>query len=207
MRRPSVLLPHPLSPTRPNVSPRRTRIETPSTARTTSARPREEPAPHGEILRQLVGRDERPTALAAPAACSGETRLSLRSSPPPRPRASSATRARSRRRAESSSGSSLAHLSIIIGQRSGSGSPGGGARGRGPSLRSPGGGPVLRLPPGPGGSTRLSPRLRHALEQPERVGVPGAREEVVHGGALDDASRVHDETWSRVLGDEARGRG
>src|ERR1019366_1471498 len=34
IRRPSVLLPQPLSPSRPIVSPRRTRIDTPSTART-----------------------------------------------------------------------------------------------------------------------------------------------------------------------------
>jgi hypothetical protein len=33
MRRPSVLFPHPLSPMSPTVSPRRTRSETPSTAR------------------------------------------------------------------------------------------------------------------------------------------------------------------------------
>ena len=76
MRRPSVLLPQPLSPTRPSVSPRRTRIETPSTARTTSVVRAKSPRLDGEVLRQLSvatsvrGRSPRPAAVL------GETRAS-----------------------------------------------------------------------------------------------------------------------------------
>ena len=62
MRRPVVVLPHPLSPTSPSVSPGSTVKLTPSTARTTRAfaaeRAGEEAAAQREVLREVVDSEE-----------------------------------------------------------------------------------------------------------------------------------------------------
>ena len=207
MRRPSVLLPQPLSPTRPIVSPRRTRSETPSTARTKRAERPNQPDSHGEVLRDALGGRERARAVApsgppgrpTPRAAGGAARRRLEEVLRRRSRETSVARQQReqtlRAPTSASGGSSSRHWSMRSGQRSAKRQPGGSARRSGtmPSIvrEAPLGSPRGRAPAGCSRAGRAC------------TGASAARRGLAHGRALDDAPRVHDDDVLRVLGDDA----
>ena len=177
MARPKVLLPQPLSPTRPRVSPRRSSRSTPSTARTDPARrpahQLDEAVGHAEMDREVLDLQQRahagslerlPAQTGGPMAGRG---LDQRRCGPP------GRRARHRR----SAGWKL--------------------QPRGRSIRD-GGCPAIE-----GSSSRGRRRARLGADQPGGVGVQRPAQQRALGRPLDDPAGIHHRDRVADLGDHA----
>ena len=189
-----VVLPHPLSPTRPSVSPRRRTKSTPSTAFTVpNVRPRIMPRDSGKCL--VSPRASRTTSPSSPARRRRRRRDRARGNAAARADAGLRRRAGTRRgdRARRARASGRASLAARLGHRA--------ARGEAAARRHVG--EIRRLALDRGQRLAPATERRQAVQEADGVGVARAVEDVAGRPGLDDPPGVHHRDPVAQLGHDA----